>query len=497
MSHTARQPASQMVPMAMSGDAGERAELERIRRRLAGDAAALARPRIWTDTIGALAVNAWRGASSFALDTPLLLLGAANAATGIRLGPADVDSGAIRATQRMVRRGGPAYIKLGQFIGSAEGILPDAWVTAFTWCKDDAPRMSSRSVRAIVERECGLDAFAELEESPLAAGSIAQVHGATLSDGRRAVVKIRRPGLQRRLKADIGALALAAAAAERVNDELVAANLPGFVELFAQLALEESDFRLEALNLLDMAAIYEDCGMDYVQVPRPIEGLVSERVLVMDRIDGTPYDRASAILNDGEGTRLLALAIGGVLNSALLHGVFHGDLHAGNVLVRSDRTFGLVDFGICGRFTPEQRGSMARYLIGFAQGDALMQAEALRDFGAMAAVSDELVAELAEELGRVARRSGGAVTFERLGQSVSRQLTILARNGFRMPKDLVLFFKNLLYLSSFAAAVAPDADLFSVIESALGTVGEQHGGELAALLGQARPACFSPAAGCP
>lgn len=199
-----------------------------------------------------------------------------------------------------------------------------------------------------------------------------------------------------------------------------------------------------------------------------------------------PYDRASAVLVDrADGERLLGLAIGGVLRSALLHGLFHGDLHAGNVLVRADGTFGLVDFGICGRFTPAQRSAMARYLVGFAQNDARAQAEALREFGAIGAVSDALVSELASELERIAQRVGGGITFERLGESVSSQLAILARNGFRMPKELVLFFKNLLYLSSFAAAVAPEADLFLAIEDALGGLDEQHGAGLAQLIGAA------------
>jgi ubiquinone biosynthesis protein len=461
---------------------GERAELERLRDRLALEARELARPRLWMDTIGALAGMAGRGVASFAPDAPLLLLSAANAATGVRVGPARLDAGAIRATERLVRRGGPAYIKLGQFIASADGILPAPWVSAFAWCRDDAPRLSLRRVRAVLEREVGLDAFARLDAVPLAAGSIAQVHRAVLRDGTHVVVKVRRPGLLRRLRSDIGALALAAAAAERVNEDLVAANLPGFVELFAQLALEESDFRLEALNLRDCAAAYEACNMEFVTVPRAVDGLVTERVLVMDEIGGMPYDRASPLPNGGaRGARLLALAIGGVLKSALLQGIFHGDLHAGNVLVRADGTFGLVDFGICGRFTASQRMSMARYLVGFARADAVAQAEALVDFGAIPEVSDALVAELAEELARVAQRADGAVTFERLGESVSNQLAILARNGFRMPKELVLFFKNLLYLSSFAAAVAPDADLFSAIEGALGNM-DVEGDELARLL---------------
>ncbi len=470
--------------MVMSAErAEERAELERLRERLADEARELARPRLWTDTIGALAATAWRGVASFAPDAPVLLLNAANEATGVRVGPMRMDAGAIRATERLVRRGGPAYLKLGQFIASADGILPASWVSAFAWCRDDAPRLSFRRVRSVLDREVGLDAFAELDPVPLAAGSIAQVHRAILADGTAVVVKVRRPGLQRRLRSDIGALALAALAAERVNQDVVAANLPGFVELFAQLALEESDFRLEALNLRDCAAAYEACHMDFVTVPRPVGGLVTERVLVMDELEGTPYDRASELVSHPEqGERLLALAIGGVLKSALLQGVFHGDLHAGNVLVRADGTFGLLDFGICGRFTPAQRRSMARYLVGFARGDAFAQADALSDFGAIPDVSDALVAELTDELERLAERVNGAVTFERLGENISSQLAVLARNGFRMPKELVLFFKNLLYLSSFAAALAPGADLFSAIEAALASIDEQ-GDELTALLG--------------
>lgn len=258
--------------MGAADSTAERAELERVRDRLAREASELARPRLWTDTVGAVASTAWRGLRSLAPDAPLMLLSAANTATGVRIGPANLDGSALRATERLVRRGGPAYIKLGQFIASADGVLPAAWVREFAWCRDDAPRLPYRRVRSILEREIGLEAFADIEAVPLAAGSIAQVHRAVLGDGTQVAVKVRRPGVARKLRSEIGALALAAAAAERVNESLAAANLPGFVELFAQLALEESDFRLEALNLRDCARVYDACGMDYVTVPDAIRG---------------------------------------------------------------------------------------------------------------------------------------------------------------------------------------------------------------------------------
>ncbi len=114
----------------------------------------------------------------------------------------------------------------------------------------------------------------ELDPEPLAAASIAQVHAARSTTAPTVVVKLRRPGLRRQLRSDIETMALVAAAAERLHPAARMANLTGFVELFAQLVLEELDFRLEALNLVELGAAFEDAGIDYCTVPRPIPGLV-------------------------------------------------------------------------------------------------------------------------------------------------------------------------------------------------------------------------------
>ena len=354
--------------MASTGLTLDVHELVGERHRLAEEAVALAQPRIWSDTLGALATTTWRAVASAAPDAPLLLLTAAAAAAGgpttgpLRTGPA-----AIAGVQRMVRRGGPAYIKLGQFIASADGILPPPWVEAFAWCRDDAPRLEFATVRSILVRELGDDAIAVIEEEALAAGSIGQVHRAWLSDGTAVVVKVRRPGLRRRLRSDIGALALAAAGAERLHENVRAPNLPSFVELFAQLTLEELDFRLEALNLVQSEQLYEDCGLDFVQVPRPIAGLVTERVLVMEHMAGVPYDRAPEELDDDvDGERLLRSPSAACSTSTLLHGVFHGDLHAGNVLVRRTAPSRWSTSASAGASRKTQRESLGSYLLAFA-----------------------------------------------------------------------------------------------------------------------------------
>jgi ubiquinone biosynthesis protein len=452
--------------------------LPAVRRSAAAEAAALATPRLWTDTIASFASTGWRIATAAAPDAPLVLISAAASATGLPVAPPDTGRGALDRAQRLVQAGGPAYIKLGQFIASGRGLLPDAWVDAFAWCRDQAPPLRPRVAERVIAAELGPDSRLEaIDPEPIAAGSIGQVHRGVLRDGTEVVVKVRRPRLRRRLRADIETMALAAAAAERLHPAARTANLRGFVELFAALTLEELDFRLEAQNLIECGLVLETQGLDFVRVPRPIPGLVTERVLVMERMEGVSYDRAPAVYGDTlDGDRLVELAIRGVLEATLVHGVFHGDLHAGNVFVQPDGTFGLVDFGICGRLDPDQRAGLVAFLAAFAAGDAAGQIHAMARFGAIPAGADlhALIAELQQEADRLDQRLDGAVTFDRLGETLGRVLRVLSAGGFQLPKELVLFFKNLLYLSGFTAGFAPDADIFRHVERVLGELWEKH-----------------------
>ncbi len=458
--------------------------LPAVRRRVETDAAALATPRLWTDTIGSLASTSWRIVGAAAPDAPLVLMGAAASAIGLPVAPPDASRSTIDRAERLVRAGGPAYIKLGQFIASGRGLLPDEWVDAFAWCRDQAPPLRHGVAERVIAAELGPDCqLAEIDPEPIAAGSIGQAHRGVLRDGTEVVVKVRRPRLRRRLRADIETMALAGALAERLHPAARTANLSGFVELFAHLTLEELDFRLEAQNLVDCALAFEQAGLDYVRVPRPIPGLVTERVLVMEYMDGVSYAHAPAVYGtELDGERLVELAIRGVLESTLVHGLFHGDLHAGNVLVDADANFALVDFGICGRLDVAQRSGLVAFLAAFAAGDAAGQIAAMARFGAIPPEADltVLTAALQEQADRLEQRADGAVTFDRLGDTLGRVLRVLAAGGFRMPKELVLFFKNLLYLSGFTAGMAPDADIFRHVETILGELWEKHPEVLAA-----------------
>jgi ubiquinone biosynthesis protein len=465
--------------------------LPRVRRKLEADAAELARPRLWPDTIASLASTSWKVTAAAAPDAPLAMLSAAAAATGMPIAPPRGAGGTLARAQRLARAGGPAYIKLGQFIASARGLLPDEWVDAFAWCHDQAPPLPAGVAVDVVHEALGRRhaQLRDFDPEPMAAASIAQVHVAVLDDGTDVVVKIRRPGLQRRLRADIEAMALVAAIAERLHPAARTANLTGFVELFAQLALQELDLRLEALNLVELGAVFEDAGIDYCTLPRPVPGLVTDRIIVMERVAGVPYDDAEDRYGDQlDSDRLLRLAIQGVLETTLIYGIFHADLHAGNVMIDQGDRFGLVDFGICGRINAEQRAALVAFMLAFAQMDATGQLRALQWFGAVPSDADieALAAPLQLELEQLDPAAGNDLTFDQLGQTLAGVLRILSESGFRMPKELVLFFKNLLYLTGFTASIAPHANLLSHIEPILTHFTTKYGSEMATLAGDQR-----------
>ncbi len=452
------------------------------REELAHRARRLATPSLSSKTLGALARTAGR---VLTIAGPGALAEIFATASDARRARADVNGhepsrrrrmrSAVEAAQDLVAAGGPAYVKLGQFIATAKGILPDEWVQAFEWCRDEVPPLAPGTTERIVQRafqEPVSKLFASYETEPVAAASIAQVHLATLHDGTPVVVKVRRPGLRRQFDADIRVMAVLAGVAERTLPEARLANLSGFVELFAQIVLEELDFRLEALNIVECGLASENAGHDYVTYPRPVPELVASNVLVMERVPGVRYtDAVMTYPGVVDGAKLVRLAIQSVLEQTLIYGRFHGDLHAGNVFIGPNGDFSLVDFGIVGRLTAEQRASLVRFMLGFASNDVRAQLEAMREFGAVPAGADfeKLVRELevyAESAMAVEIRAGqfGAGGFNELAEALGAILRTLARAGFVAPKELVLFFKNMLYLNGFAAALAPDVNLMDEIE---------------------------------
>lgn len=427
------------------------------RRNRAGHAARrLAKPSLHPDGLRSLAVLGGRVAGQLAAWATV------DAMAGRLRRTRSPREAALARSEAILRRSGSTYVKLGQFVATSKGVLPDEIVERFAWCRDAVPAFSSGLARERIEREIGpLDRhFSSFDTEALSAASIAQVHAAVLHDGTPVVVKVRRPGLRKRFAADLRALALMAAFGERRAELARRANATGFVHLFASLVLEELDFRIEAANMVEMGILSEHAGMGYVRVPRPIPGLVSESVLVMERLAGVPYTAARERLDERvDSERLIRLAIQGVLEHTLVYGVFHGDLHAGNVLVDSDGTYGLIDYGIVGRLDDRERSTLVRFMLGFARGDTGLLVDALHEFGAIPSQGD--VARVREVFAERGIGQFASITHDQILGETIRTVRTVIELGFTLPTELILFFKNLLYLNGLTAGLAPGHDLMS------------------------------------
>ncbi|HUO47756.1 MAG TPA: AarF/UbiB family protein, partial [Acidimicrobiales bacterium] len=300
-------------------------------------------------------------------------------------GPSVSRGGLSRRLRKAFERLGPTYIKLGQILSSGEGVFPEELVAEFRLCRDQVPAESFAVVRRIIEEELGApvrELFSSFDPVPLAAASIAQVHAARLVTGEHVVVKVQRPQVARLVHRDLAVMSWIAPLLVGRIPVTALANPPALVELFAETIVEELDFRLEAQNMLDVARVLAETGQRALVVPRPHPRLVTRRVLVMERLAGYAWGDADAMHAAGIDTEaVLRAGLIAFLEGALLFGVFHGDLHGGNLLVRHDGSVALLDFGITGRLEESRRLALLRLILAGAANDIPGQVAAIRDLG--------------------------------------------------------------------------------------------------------------------
>ncbi len=381
---------------------------------------------------------------------------------------------------------GPTYIKLGQIISSGEGLFPPELVDEFRHCRDQVPPEDFSVVRRTVEEDLGCpiaETFQSFDPVPLAAASIAQVHAARLRSGENVVVKVQRPQVARLVRRDLAAMSWIAPYLIGRIPVTALANPPALVELFAETIVEELDFRLEGQNMLDVARVLAETDQRALVVPRPHPELVTRRVLVMERLDGFSWGDAEAMRAYGIDTEaVLKAGLIAFLEGTLLYGVFHGDLHGGNLLVMRDGRVALLDFGITGRLGDYERQAFLRLLISGTANDIRSQVEAMRDLGALPEDTDvdAVIRDLGLDRGPIDPTKMSA---EELTAELSAVTKALLGYGARMPKELMLFVKDMLFLDGAIALMAPDLDLLGEIVSIFTYFQEHHGERIARDIG--------------
>ncbi len=444
-------------------------EIDALRDEAAGLARDLVRPRRLPPGARVASVS-WR-------------LGWALLAWGLReRGTAASRAGLSRRLRPAFERLGPTYIKLGQIISAGEGIFPEELVEEFRLLRDRVPPEPFPVVRRTLEEDLGRplgEVFVSFDSRPIASASIAQVHAATLRSGERVVVKVQRRNVASLVRLDLAAMSFIAPILVGRIPVAALTNPPALVDLFAETIVEELDFRLEAQNMLDIAAVFATIDQRSIVVPRPHPDLVTRRVLVMEHLHGFKWGNAAGMRAAGIDTAgVLRTSLIAFLEGALLYGVFHGDLHGGNLLVQPDATVALLDFGITGRLDQRKRLAFLRLQMGATSNNITVQVEALRDLGALPPDSD--VESVIRDLGldRPAI-DPSTLSADEMVDELREVTKALLGYGARLPKELMLFVKDILFLNGAMATMAPDVDILGEILAVVTYFNEHHGEQIA------------------
>ena len=357
---------------------------------------------------------------------------------------------------------GPTFAKLGQILSTRPDLMPPEFIEELATLQDNVPPLTEEQVVRVMEQELGVpweDVFETIDPQPLAAGTIAQVHRATLADHTRAVVKVQRPDAKEQIEQD---LALLEVFAEKVADRPGLKQVVDMKAVFEHLSESlhrELDFRREAENIDRMGSVIED--FTRLRVPVVHADYSTSRLLVMQDIGGGPAASAPEGPARREAARQLLESF---YKQILVDGFFHADPHPGNLMWQpEEETLYFLDLGMIGEVGPDLREHMMLLLMAFWQQDVGFLTDVTLMLTGAINRTDLDVEAFQEELGALMARNRGVSLKEiQLGPVLQEMTEIALRHDVALPASLTLTAKALAQMQLAAATLDPDVDPFDV-----------------------------------
>lgn len=391
---------------------------------------------------------------------------------------------ARRFSKLAVKLGG-LIIKAGQFASSRLDVLPAAITAELESLQDAVAPEPFPGIRALVERELGLDlktAFVSFDETPIASASLGQAYRAELTPGMSAdygmtsvVVKVLRPGIEQVVDVDLRALRRIGSWLSRITLVSRRTDAPALVEEFAEVSLAEIDYRHEALNLEKFRDNFANDSR--VAIPEVVWERSARRILTLEDVTAIKISDTAALMAAGINPNAVAAELARVTFEQIFnHGFFHADPHPGNIFVTPSRdgdgaNFALtfIDFGMMGQIDNSLRDGLQRFIFALVARDARGCVEAMKRLGVLLPTAD--VIELERAIAAVFDRFGGVGVAEitQTDPKVFRELAfefseLLRTLPFQLPEEFLLLLRSISLISGVTSALNRDFNMWDAVD---------------------------------
>ena len=360
---------------------------------------------------------------------------------------------------------GPVFVKFGQAISTRRDLLPPDIADELVKLQDQVPPFSGEVARQIATESLGRplnELFRNFDTEPLAAASIAQVHAATLIDGRDVIVKILRPGMREIIQRDVDVLYALASLADRYSQEVARLRPREIVREYEHTILDELDLMREAANAGHLRRNF--AGDPRLHVPEVYWDLSRTNVMVMERVHGIPIGDIERLRSLGVNFKRLAengVAI--FFTQVFRHNFFHADMHPGNIFVLADNPqeprYAAVDFGIMGMLDPRDQEYLAQNFLAVFERDYRRVATLHIESGWVPhdARIDEMEAAIRTICEPIFDRPLKDISF---GVVLLRLFEALRRFDARIQPQLILLQKTLFNIEGLGRQLYPDLDIW-------------------------------------
>ncbi|MFP5457388.1 MAG: ABC1 kinase family protein [Bacteriovoracia bacterium] len=363
---------------------------------------------------------------------------------------------------------GPSFVKMGQLLATREDLFDPALIRELKKLQNEVKPISFEDAKTVIQESLGqtLSAvFRVIEEKPIGTASIGVVYRGELLSGEKVVIKVRRPGIEKTLRTDFEIVRFMATQAERISSDAKAVGLVRVIDDFFRATMSELNFMTEAQNCERLKAnlVKIDLQQDFV-IPKIFREFSSSQVLVMEFLDGKPFNQFRSLSELGPSTvERLERSVELFAHTLLADGFFHADLHGGNFFILKEQKIGLIDFGLMGTLSKKNRANLIAVLYALITHNYDNLVYEFLEVAEYDAIPDheELIRDIKDNLSPFIGLSVKETNVTELVRAIIRTLS---KHRLYLPREWFIIFRALMTLDGVGKSVGLDLNIFKILE---------------------------------